>query len=441
MKKIKSDPVKKIILSRQQLLVKDYPSKKLVVALGTGSGKTIATLSASRGAKLILVVMPKILKEEKTWEKNQEKIGDDTKIITISKEQFRKYHRELPKADTVIFDEYAGWACGVNPVLASKNKVPYIVTSQLHDACMWYLNTHKPDSIYLLDASASANKPMALWATKRLLGTLNPKMTDMESFIKFRDMFHFKYKKGYTDLYLVKKDKKTKQLLSDYWKTTGVFFDTEDKIEPIEETIFIAETPDQYSVHEEIDQLYSEPLVLRCRHYMASNGVYTRTKFDDQSKKAVKEKIIIPTEKELWIVALAKKKKQFIVFATFTGQINSIKESLEKNKISVDIITGQVKDQSAPAQAFRDKKIQVLIVQSSICQGWEAPHCEIIVRASQPIRADHALQQAGRIDRPHIIKKQNYIYNLVVRGGPDEESYKIIKRGEDIHWLTVKEDE
>ena len=430
-----------IELSKQQLAIEEFPSTKMVCGLPCGSGKTIGVLAASKGVSKILVVMPKILKQDATWEKNKEKLGTTTEMITISKEQFRKFHKELPKCDCLILDEFASWATGINPTMKSKNCEEYIVTSQMHDAVMWYINEHSPPSIYLLDATASANKPMALWATKRILGTLNSKMSEMESFLRFRQMFYFKYQKGYTALYLEKKDMKTKKTLSDMWKKTGVFFDTEDKIEPIEKVIDIQVTLDQIEIRNEIDDLYSDPLVLRMRHYMACNGSYTRMEFDENNHTSKKERIEIPTNKERWILDLARGKKQFIVFATFTAQINRIRHLLAQNNIKVDIITGSVEDKSIPAEKFRNKEIKVLIVQSSICQGWEAPYCDTIVRASQPNRADHALQQAGRIDRPHIIKKQNYIYNLIVPDSVDEEAYETIKRGEDLHFMTVSGEE
>lgn len=428
-----------IELSNLQKTVLEYPSTKMVVGLPCGKGKTIATLVATKHAKRIIVVMPKILKEEKTWENNQEKIGLHTELITISKEQFRKYHKELPPADCLILDEFGSWAVGVSPTTRSKKGIEYIATSQLHDAVMWYVKTHDPHYLYLLDATCSAGKPMTLWATKRILGLLNKTIPEMQSFGIFRQRFYIPRQKGYSTLWLEKKTNKAKEELSTLWKTMGVFLEDSDVIPPIEENISIPISYEQEDIIEEIEELYSDPLVLRTRRFMAMNGAYTKIVYNDELHKEFRERVIIPTNKEIWIADFIKKnKKQVIIFATYTSQIKRIAEYLTDKLISCDTITGETNDKASVVQQFREKKLQAIIVQSSICQGWEVPECSIIIRASQPMRADHAIQQYGRIDRM-THKKQNYIFNLTIMGTVDEEAYNIIKRGEDIHFATLEE--
>jgi hypothetical protein len=429
-----------ITLSEHQKKVIDYPSSKMVVSLGVGLGKTIATLSAHSDVKNILIVMPKMLKEDKTWEKNQEKIGTNSVLYTISKENFRKHHKTLPYFDCVILDEYASWAVGVSPTMRSKRGVEYISESQIHTAIMWYINTHKPSRIYLVDATASANKPMALWATMRILGKINPNMRVIDSFKSFRNIFYFKVQKGYTALYMQKKDKKTAELLSEYWRKTGVFLDDENRIPPIEEIVPIEITQKQKEYMLQIKREYTNPLTLNLKEYMCLNGVHNSTIFNESDHTSQEIQESIYNHKITFIKDYATShKKQFIVFATFKVQINEIVKTLKDKGITAESITGNTKDKSVIADKFRNNELQVLVVQSSICQGWEAPYCDTIIRASMPNRADHAIQQAGRIDRPHIISKQNYIYNLIIKGTVDEKAYKTIKAGGDIHWLTVNE--
>jgi len=428
-----------IELSNLQKTVLDYPSTKMVVGLPCGKGKTIATLVATKHAKRIIVVMPKILIEDKTWEKNKEKIGATTEIITISKEQFRKYHKELPPADCLILDEFGSWAVGVSPVTKSSKGVEYIVESQIHTAIMWYIKEYNPQYLYLLDATCSAGKPMTLWATRRILGQLNPSLSEKSSFEIFRDRFYIGRKKGYSMLWLQKKTKKAVTDLSTLWKTMGVFFEDSDSIPPIEEKVRIEKTPEQENVLLEIGQLYSDPLVLRCRNFMALNGAYSRKEFDDATHKMALKKVIIPTNKERWILEFIKKeKKQVVIFATFKSQIQRINEVLNMYKVRCEVINGDTKNKGVVTEAFRQRLLDAIIVQSSICSGWEAPECDTIIRASQPTRADHAIQQQGRIDRM-TNKKQNYTYDLIIPGTVDEEAYNIIKRGEDIHFATLEE--
>ncbi len=425
-----------ITLSKLQESVINYPSDKMVVSLGVGLGKTIATLSAHKDVEKILIVMPKMLKEEKTWEKNHEKLGSGSELYTISKENFRKHHKTLPHFDCIVLDEYASWAVGVSPTMRSKYGKEYIVSSQMHDAVMWYVKQHRPSKIYLVDATASANKAMALWATKRILGTLSK--IDMDSFLAFRSIFYTKIQKGYRSIYLEKKDKKTTELLSKLWRETGVFLDDVNRIPPIETVVDIEMTQEQERVLDQISRDYTDPMVLHLKEYMCLNGVYKTTEFDEIEHKTKEVSQVVDNLKAEYIAKYAyEKRKPIIVFATFTTQIHSIVETLRNNGIDSNSITGKTENKSEVADSFRNGEIQVLVVQSSICQGWEAPYCDTIIRASMPRRADHAIQQAGRIDRPHIISKQNYIINLVIPDTVDEKAYKTIKKGENLHWMTV----
>lgn len=428
-----------IELSNLQKTVLAYPRTKMVVGLPCGKGKTIATLVATKHAKRIIVVMPKVLIEDKTWEKNKEKIGLETEIITISKEQFRKYHKELPPADCLILDEFGSWAVGVSPVTKSKQGVKYIAESQIHTAIMWYIKKYNPPYLYLLDATCSAGKPMTLWATKRILGQLNPSLSEMSSFEIFRDRFYIGRQKGYSTLWLQKKTKKAMADLSTLWKTMGVFFADSDAIPFIEKKVEIPKTVEQEEVLQEIQELYSAPLVLFTRNFMALNGAYTRKAFNDDSHAVTLKAVMVPTNKERWILEFIKKeKKQVVVFATFTSQIMRIHELLSLHGVKSETMTGKTKNKGVIAEAFRKKLLDVVVVQSSICQGWEAPECDTIIRASQPTRADHAIQQQGRIDRMTNVK-QNYVYDLIIPGTEDEKAYNTIKRGEDIHMATLEE--
>ena len=102
--------------------------KKHLLAWEVGSGKTLAAIaSADIQGFDILVVCPKSLKDQ--WESEIEKFSErpeDYKVMT--KEEFKKFHKDLRYFNFVIIDE-------------AHNFANY--KSQLHKSMIWYLKKHE----------------------------------------------------------------------------------------------------------------------------------------------------------------------------------------------------------------------------------------------------------------------------------------------------------
>lgn len=71
--------------------------------LGTGASKTRTALEMAEGD--VLVICPKQQRDDKTWQRENEKWGTNKGIMVISKEDIRKNWDILPYYDTVIIDE------------------------------------------------------------------------------------------------------------------------------------------------------------------------------------------------------------------------------------------------------------------------------------------------------------------------------------------------
>ena len=152
-------------LFKHQQDIIDADPKKCGIFHGTGGGKTLTALSLARGKTL--VICPKTLRDDKTWERNLEKLGKQIPLTVLSKEDFRRDWEKLPKFDTVIMDE-AHTLTGVTPAIRHRNKVAEPKTSQLFDACMGYIKKHDPERLYLLTATPIRN-PMAVYGLGLLL--------------------------------------------------------------------------------------------------------------------------------------------------------------------------------------------------------------------------------------------------------------------------------
>ena len=155
------------LFKHQQDLINLDP-KKCLIAWGTGGGKTIASLMLAEGKTL--VVTTKTVRDDKTWERNLEKLDKHkvTKLTVVSKEEMRRDAHMMPYFDTEIYDE-SHTVTGVSPQIVYKNKVPRPKMSQVFEAIWGHIKAQKPKRLYLLTATP-IRTPMAVLAHAWLLG-------------------------------------------------------------------------------------------------------------------------------------------------------------------------------------------------------------------------------------------------------------------------------
>jgi hypothetical protein len=437
-----------------------------VIGAATGVGKTLVTLYAISHVKSTLVIVPKMLRDDKTWEKDMAKtVGINSSLTVLSKEDFRKQHIELRRFDALILDEAGEWALsGVKPGLRSHNRELYIDTSQIYEALHSYVERIKPEYIFLLDATLLAGKPLQLWAAMDLLGLRRKDMSRIHSHQNFINMFYTERKKGFISLYkertlptpfaqrrylkreeiTTKEDaEKTKSLLLKYWNNIAVFIDDKAKIEPEEIDIIVPSDSSHKKIIESVKQEFNGSGGVGSRTFAIENGHLSDMEFDDVKHTMIPIRKSYPTAKNnevLNILKTGRHKNGVLIFSTFSAQQIEIHKLLGHNGYKGCIINGSTgaEERSQYLDLFRLGKFDYIIVQSSICQGWNTPDCDAVIRISPPIRAGHLQQQYGRIDRKSNYKK-NYIYNIILKGGVDSQAFERVKSGDDLNDLAFEE--
>lgn len=401
--------------------------KQAPIALGTGGGKTRVCLELAKDG--LLVICPKQQKLDKTWENNAEKFGIKIPITVMSKEEFRKNWDTLPYFPTVVADE-AHYMLGVYPDEKYVKKVRVPKTSQMYEAIRGYMDKHKPSRFYPASATM-ISKPMNLYA----LGVLLGKSWDYH---KFRDRFYFEKKIGFRSLWIPRRDSATKDLLVKLFKDklgafTGTLSDWFDVPDQVHKTVYVPLTAGQHYAIRKLEEEEADPMAKRARIRTIENGILYATEVDvinEKESRLSRRTIRYDSDKLGEILDLVDEFPKILIFAAYTGQVESIAEAVGKAGLSVYTLTGATKNREEVVRKAEESEAAVVIAQASISSGYELPSFPCVVFASKSFLYRDYEQGLGRVLRANAIKKNLYVH-IVVKGGLDEQCHKTIMAGED----------
>lgn len=394
-------------LYKHQQDIIDENRLKTGLFLGTGSGKSATALMLAEGKTL--VVCPKILREDKTWQKNLEKINKKLDLTVVSKEDFRRDWEGYGYYDTIIFDE-CHQISGVTSAIKWVKKVAYPKASQLFEAALAYLEKHPPKRLYLLTATPTRSA-MCVYGLGRLLGR------DWD-FYKFRSIYYTPVMMNFREIWIPKKDKETQDRLGLCVRGlgyTGQLSDWMDVPEQTHKVINIELTKEQKDKIKDLPLEFPDPLVLIGKKHQVEQGVLKGNEFEpSQTFKTGKLEAIEDLYNEFGKV---------LVFAKYTEQIEQIK--LHFKDYLVFSITGDTKDRGSVIQAAEQYTNCIMVIQSTISAGYELPSFRCTIFASESYSIVDNIQSIGRTLRANNLQKNLYIY--LVSGEIDKAVRKAIE--------------
>ncbi len=403
------------LYEHQKKIIEADP-KKCGLFLGTGSGKTRTALLLARGNTL--VIAPKTQREDKNWERELEAIGNPVFLKVLSKEEFRRDWRTLPRFDTVIIDE-AHTALGMTPNVRYVKKVPRPKSSQLFEALEEYLKNTNPDRLYLVTATIVKN-PMTVFACAKLLGK------DWD-FYTWREAFYVRLPMPGREVFTPKKDSLSKNRLAKIVRDIGHvgrltdYFDVPDQTY---RTIHVALTEEQKKRIKELPFEYPDPLVLLGKKHQVENGVLAGDEY--------KEAELFSNAKIDKLIELGEEFPKMVVFVKYSAQIKQIAEAFKKEGKKVFVLEGATKNRGELITEANEQDNAVFIAQAQVSAGWELPEYPVMVFASMSYSVVDRIQGEGRILRANALKKNLYI-DLVVKGGVDNAVYDAIMNKQDFN--------
>lgn len=385
-------------LFKHQQDIIDADPKKCGLFLGTGSGKTITALMLAEGKTL--VVTTKTVRDDKTWERNLEKLDKHkvTKLTVVSKEEMRRDAHMMPYFDTEIYDE-SHTVTGVSPQVVYKNKVPRPKMSQVFEAIWGHIKAQKPKRLYLLTATPIRN-PMAVLAHAWLLGK------DWD-FLKFRETFYFKLPIHGREIWSPKVTTVLKERLGKAVQGVGFtgrlcdFIDVPDQTHKV---INVPLTKEQEHALASIPLEYPDPIVQIGKKHQIEQGVLKGDQFNLSQK--------FKTGKLEAIEDLHAEFNKVLVFAKYTEQIELIADHFLGLKVPVYTLTGATKDRLTLMEQAEKSTNCIVIAQSSVSAGYELPSFRCTIYASESYSHVDNVQSIGRTLRINNPQKNLYVYLL-----------------------------
>jgi len=393
--------------------------------LGTGASKTRTALHLAEGNTL--VICPKQQREDKTWERENEKWETGIKLTVISKEDIRKQWDTLPRYNTVIIDE-AHSALGISPSTVQRKGVQYPKTSQIFEAIKSFLEKTKPKRLYFLSATPIP-KPMSMWGLGILLG-------QNWDFFLFRNTYYTEIRIGGTRrVWIPKKSDDIKQRLANLVQRFGYTGSLNDFFDVPAQTHKVVEIPlssEQKRAMENMTFMEADPLVRRARLRTIENGILYGKKVSKIDGKVDCMSNLTSTFKSYKIDYILERAQEFpklLVFANYTAQIEMIADALREAEYDVSVLNGATKDRSFIKRVDESDKPHIIVAQCGISSGYELPSFPCVIYASKSWRFIDYEQSLGRVLRSNALKKNLYIH-LVVEGC-DKDCHESIMNGVD----------
>lgn len=120
--------------------------------------------------------------------------------------------------------------------------------------------------------------------------------------------------------------------------------------------------------------------------------------------------------------------RKVVVVCFYLSQIEDYRKRIGEDR-QVFTMTGSTDDQDAVIRDAQEADDCVLIVQASLCSGFDLDTFSVMVFASLSFSYVHYVQMSGRINRIHNLHENLYIHLL--GGKADEAVYKAIMSGRD----------
>jgi len=389
--------MQKLYQHQLDFLTQNPNKSALVWSCGTGKTRAACEWSAW-GCFNTLIICPKSLKTN--WLRELNKWCPDNFSIVLTKEEFRRDYKILPKYDQIIVDEVH------NGFLTPHFK------SQMSKALRDYIKKHQVPRVLLLSATVYTSSPWNIFQLANLLG-------HKLDWMKFKYTFFTEIRMGPRMIAVPKKGceaplaKLTKQIAS--------VVSLDECIDVPEQTFETEEFELTQEQNKMIENSYDPlPIVRFTQAHQISNGVLKGNEF----KKDIPE---IKSLKNDRILSLCEENDKLIIVCRYNLQIDYLKNLLKN--YNVFVIRGDVKDRDTVVQNANKSDKAVVLVQSSCSMGYELSSFRIMVFASMDFSFAHYKQMTGRILR--INNPQKNLYLHLISGESDKAIFDAISSKKD----------
>lgn len=141
----------------------------------------------------------------------------------------------------------------------------------------------------------------------------------------------------------------------------------------------------------------------------------------------------------LSIIKSIREEHKIIVFFEFTYSGDKILKELKKAKIGATIIYGGTKDTDVAKKQFMENpKTRVLLLQTRMAAGMNVQIAKYGIFYESPVSATKRKQCKRRVERQHSAHKTVFIYDLLMKGGVDEQILEFHAEGDDLFQAIIR---
>lgn len=375
------------LYAHQQAILDRFPKRHLI-AWQVGTGKTYAALAlAKKAAVFTLIICPKGVKEKWTAQAT-EWLGAQALVVT--KEEFKKRFKTLPKAGAVIVDEAHKEFANIN--------------TQSHKALAMYVKVHAPEHVWLLTGTPYTSSPWSVYGLARLVGT-------KWDYFKFRQQF---FDEQYLGKRVVFKPK------------VGIEDALADKVREIGSVVRLDECidmPEQTHVEEFFDLTAPQRLAIKTLQVNESNPL-TRFGKSHQIAQGIllgdgySGNQFFESDKIKRFLEICEENEKVVAWSKYNLVLETLGQRLDDLGIPYVIINGNTPDRESLIEKADASSRIVILAQSACAEGWEIPSVPVTVFVTHSYSFVDYTQACGRVLRVDKPKPNLYI-TLTTRGSAD----------------------
>jgi len=380
--------------------------QRILLAHSTGTGKSLLAMElAKKNAKTVLVVVPKMLREK--WERDLDAYRGVFVFKVLSKEEFKKWAKELPEFDCVIIDE-AHYFAGMIPTIRGPK------SSEMHRFMAAYMKKWDIKYRYLLTATPYLSTPLNIFALARLLG-------HEWDYKTFTDRFFWQINMGHR--VVMKAKKGIEGEIADLVGAIGSIVDMEEIVvvpKQTHEVIRFELTEEQKVAKQEYAYTESTHIEQFTKEHQIENGfVYIS---EGEYEGIMNDKIYI-------INQIGDRHEKLAIFCRYKAQINMLRLWFLSKDREVFELHGDIKNRDEVIQQAEASDNCVILIQSACSAGYELPTFDTIIFASLDFSYVNYEQALGRFLRINKLKENRYIH--LVSEGVDSDVYDAIMNKRD----------
>lgn len=369
-----------------------------------GAGKSpmgMELIKKYRISGTILIITIKSVKrkwgrEIKTWDPEHH----DKEYIVVTKEEFRRDWKILPKVQAVIFDEAHTGA---------------YTTNGIHKAFMGYTRLHQPRYIWLMTATPILSNVESVWGLSEMLGR------PLGSYWSFKMKYFKQINMGFRKIWKQKKESLIKEDIAKDLASIGVVLSKDGIINmpELHEVEYFGVTSAQKKAIKNLDTdpTTTTPIVYHTKCLQIYSGTL---KIDE------KEHIEIECEKVARIKELIAENPKCVVVAKYRAELHMLAKQIPNSKIYYGD-TSEVERDEITEQAVKGECVMLLQAESGT--GFDLIGIDLVIFYSHTydyVKYDQCLGRNGGLRQT---SKNTYIH-LITEKTIDEDVWKCLERKE-----------